>query len=97
MKHAAVALDYEQRIASLEAAMLTLVDMMREQQVKLDAMHGLVMELVKRELRGSYPRPPQKKPLEIKVNACKVERPERARQRSNPGLISNAVAEGRAS
>lgn len=51
MKHAAVALDYEQRIASLEAAMLTLVDMMREQQVKLDAMHGLAMKALKEEAR----------------------------------------------
>lgn len=62
-------------MTEMEAAMLQLVDMMREQQVKLDAMHGLVMELVKRELKGSYPRPSQKKPLEIKVNACRIERP----------------------
>jgi len=83
-------------MTEMETAMLQLVDMMREQQVKLDAMHWLVMELVKRELKGSYPRPPQKKPLEIKVNACRMKAAGASAPTLKPRPNQDAVVGGQA-
>lgn len=86
MKHAAVALDYEQRIASLEAdnramqaAILDLLDLTRELRTGLDAMHTPSLRLLKEEARlAAMRRYGQghrgRKACQVDENSAKIER-----------------------